>query len=268
MENVGQYSSTLVYPSPTSRTHDAPDNHSVNASSSWLQSHKQPSAGSPSSQSSPVYPVVDRSADHENYTSPPASASYGSIHSAEQYSSYPQSPSVRTTDDTHSVAGMGLPPQVSGNIGPDRVTRRTRTHSSLHLGIRRDRPSQPDVQTGQPDNEEVRPLSASWWWLNLAHFFLSTSHSTLPTTCPPPVPCPGRRHQRIVRNLPAISNRQTEAPCTLSRLAVAVAACPCSLLVIYLRLYLALRILRFHSFPRILVLRPLTPLIHARNRRP
>lgn len=182
MENVGQYSSTLVYPSPTSRTHDTPDNHSVNASSSWLQSHKQPSAGSPgaNNQSSPVYPVVDRSADHENYASPPTSASYGSMHSADQYSNFPQSPSVRTTDEAHSVPGMGLPTQVSGSIGPDRVTRRqTRTHSSLHLGIRRDRPPQPDVQTGQPDNEEVRPLSASW----RGQFILTSFRPLRTATC-------------------------------------------------------------------------------------
>ncbi|KAI6044816.1 hypothetical protein EDC04DRAFT_264388 [Pisolithus marmoratus] len=156
MENVGQYSSTLVYPSPTSRTHDTPDNHPVNASASWLQSHK-PSAGSPGahSQPSPVYPVVDRSADHENYVSPPASASYGSMHAADQFSAYPQSPSVRTTDEAHPLAGMNLASQVSGSIGPDRVTRRqTRTHSSLHLGIRRDRPSQADVPSGQQDGDE------------------------------------------------------------------------------------------------------------------
>ncbi|KIK24503.1 hypothetical protein PISMIDRAFT_678110, partial [Pisolithus microcarpus 441] len=119
MENVGQYSSTLVYPSPTSRTHDTPDNHPVNASSSWLQNHK-PSAGSPGAhnQPTPVYPVVDRSADHENYASPPASASYGSMHSADQFSNYPQSPSVRTTDEAHSLAGMNLASQVSGSVGP------------------------------------------------------------------------------------------------------------------------------------------------------
>ena len=139
-------------------------------------------------------------------TSPPASASYGSIHSAEQYSSYLQPPSVWTTYDAHSVAGMGLPPQVLGSIGPDRVTRRTRTHLSLHLGIRRDCPSQPDLQTGQPGNEKVRPLSVSWWWINFTPFFLSTSHNILPNACPPPVPC---RHQPIAWILRAISSRQT-----------------------------------------------------------
>lgn len=178
MENVGQYSSTLVYPSPTSRTHDTPDNHPVNASSSWLQNHK-PSAGSPGAhnQPTPVYPVVDRSADHENYASPPASASYGSMHSADQFSNYPQSPSVRTTDEAHSLAGMNLASQVSGSVGPDRVTRRqARTHSSLHLGIRRDRPPQADVQNGQHDGDEQ-----STYFMSPAS---AISRPQTPTHCP------------------------------------------------------------------------------------
>lgn len=178
MENVGQYSSTLVYPSPTSRTHDTPDNHPVNASSSWLQNHK-PSAGSPGAhnQPTPVYPVVDRPADHENYASPPASASYGSMHSADQFSNYPQSPSVRTTDEAHSLAGMNLASQVSGSVGPDRVTRRqARTHSSLHLGIRRDRPPQADVQNGQHDGDEQ-----STYFMSPAS---AISRPQTPTHCP------------------------------------------------------------------------------------
>lgn len=158
MENVGQYSSTLVYPSPTSRTHDAPDNHSVNASSSWLPGHKPASATSPSTnnQSSPVYPVVERPTDHENYVSSPASASYASLQPADQYSPYPQSPGVRANEEAHSVAAMALPTQVPGGVGPDRVGRRqTRAHSSLHIGLRRDRPSQSDIQVARQDSDDV-----------------------------------------------------------------------------------------------------------------
>ncbi|KIK91885.1 hypothetical protein PAXRUDRAFT_45840, partial [Paxillus rubicundulus Ve08.2h10] len=122
MENVGQYSNTLsVYPSPSSsRTHD-PDNHSVNASASWLPSHKPPSTNpTPSNQASPIYPVMDRSAEHENYASPAASTSYGSIQSSDQYSNYPQSPSVslRNDENVHTAAGMGMTPQIPGSIGP------------------------------------------------------------------------------------------------------------------------------------------------------
>ncbi|KAI6122483.1 hypothetical protein EDD16DRAFT_1571097, partial [Pisolithus croceorrhizus] len=165
MENVGQYSSTLVYPSPTSRTHDTPDNHPVNASSSC--------------QPTPVYPVVDRSADHENYASPPASASYGSMHSADQFSNYPQSPSV------------------SGSVGPDRVTRRqTRTHSSLHLGIRRDRPS----QSGRPEWTTRRLMRSNLLSASQPAYFMSPASAISRPQTPTHCPDSARYQQQTERN--------------------------------------------------------------------
>ncbi|KAF9242582.1 hypothetical protein BU15DRAFT_72698 [Melanogaster broomeanus] len=168
MENVGQYSNTLpVYPSPpSSRTHDS-DNHSVNASASWLPSHKPPSTNAASAnQASPVYSVMDRSPEHENYASHVASASYGSIQSGDQYPNYPQSPGIRNDENVHAAAEMSMTTQIPGSIGPSRSTRRqARAQSTLHLGIRRDHPSQSGGQSRQQENDEqpayfISPSSA------------------------------------------------------------------------------------------------------------
>jgi len=147
MENVAQYSNSLVYPSTstsTARTHED-DDHTVNASSAWMSGQRSVSNTSTnSSQLSSIYSAVDRSPDHGDYASPPTSASYGQVQSNDSYSNYSQPSAIRADDNGNHSAPIGLTSQIPSSIGPARLTRRqTRAQSTLQLGLRRDRPSAP-----------------------------------------------------------------------------------------------------------------------------
>lgn len=144
MENVAQYSNSLVYPSsstPGTRSHE--DDNPVNASSAWLSGQRSASNSSTSStQLSSIYSAVDRPPDHGDYAS--TSTSYGQVQPNDSYSNYSQPSNIRPEDDGNHSATIALSPQISGSIGPSRLTRRqTRAQSTLHLGLRRDRPPAP-----------------------------------------------------------------------------------------------------------------------------
>ena len=118
--------------------------------------------------------------DTDPYASP---APYTPDH---PYPAYPQSPSIRNDENMHPIA---IPP----SIGPTRITRR-QARSTLHLGIRRDRPPH--------DSDEVRLL-----------FFLPLSMldplTSPPTSCPPPVPSPAHRPPSAPQTLRATTSPQT-----------------------------------------------------------
>ncbi|KAN0087445.1 hypothetical protein V8E55_006066 [Tylopilus felleus] len=138
MDNVAaQYASATntlpVYPS-------SPDNHNSAPSQPppWLAAAQ---AKSPSTDQ------VFSAADNDPYASPTA---YTPDH---PYSAYPQSPSVRNDENMHPA--LSIAPQIPPSIGPTRITRRqARAQSTLHLGIRRDRPP----SATHHDSEEVRPI--------------------------------------------------------------------------------------------------------------
>lgn len=161
MENVAQYSNSLVYPSTstsTARTHED-DDHTVNASSAWMSGQRSVSnTSTSSSQLSSIYSAVDRPADHGDYASPPTSASYGQVQSNDSYSNYSQPSAIRAEDDANQSAPIGLTSQIPSSIGPARLTRRqTRAQSTLQLGLRRDRQSVPSsTQSDLHAADEVR----------------------------------------------------------------------------------------------------------------
>jgi hypothetical protein len=147
MENVAQYSNSLVYPSTstsTARSHED-DDHTVNASSAWMSGQRSVSnTSTSSSQLSSIYSAVDRPPDHADYASPPTSTSYGQVQSNDSYPNYPHPSAIRVEDDGSHTAPIGLTSQIPSSIGPARPTRRqTRAQSTLQLGLRRDRPSAP-----------------------------------------------------------------------------------------------------------------------------
>jgi hypothetical protein len=196
MENVAQYSNSLVYPSsstPGTRSHE--DDNPVNASSAWLSGQRSASNSSTSStQLSSIYSAVDRPPDHGDYAS--TSTSYGQVQPNDSYSNYSQPSNIRPEDDGNHSATIALSPQISGSIGPSRLTRRqTRAQSTLHLGLRRDRPPAPsNVQSDLHGADEVRHKSY------FAHHFilLITSFTSLPTTCHQGAPCRALRHLQAV----------------------------------------------------------------------
>ena len=116
----------------------SPDNHNPGPSqSSWLAAAH---AKSPTEQ-------VFSTHDNDPYSPTPYTPDH-------PYTTYPQSPSVRNDENMHPAA-ITIPPQIPPSIGPTRITRRqARAQSTLHLGIRRDRPP----SATHHDSEEVRPF--------------------------------------------------------------------------------------------------------------
>ncbi|KAF8443075.1 hypothetical protein L210DRAFT_3156836 [Boletus edulis BED1] len=129
-----------VYPS-------SPDNHNPGPSQNpapWLTAVH---AKSPTEQ-------VFSTPDNDPYASPTA---YAPDH---PYSAYPQSPSVRNDENMHPA--LSIPPQIASSIGPTRITRRqARAQSTLHLGIRRDRPPSATHHDSEETTYFMSPASAS-----------------------------------------------------------------------------------------------------------
>lgn len=203
MENVAQYSNSLVYPSTstsTARTHED-DDHTVNASSAWMSAQRSVSnTSTSSSQLSSIYSAVDRPANHADYVSPPTSASYGQVQSNDSYSPYPQASAIRAEHDGNQSASISLTSQIPSSIGPARLTRRqTRAQSStLQLGLRRERPSaSSSTQSDLHAADEVRHKPC---FPSLTQPLIASCISLL-TTCHPGA------LSRVLRHLPAVATQ-------------------------------------------------------------
>lgn len=137
---------TLMYTSPITHRDDSLDINASMAEANWNH-HSSSNASSSSGQVSQLYPIVPRSADHVDYSSPSASSF---IHHSDLYAGHHQSHAPEGSSHPSSLSLN----QVESSIGPSRVLTR-RQRAVIHQGGVR-RVSAPSNMYGDNhDNSEV-----------------------------------------------------------------------------------------------------------------